>query len=200
LIAKELTLSVASEQFTPLTTRLARSAARSTWPVPESLALRRVRRSHRGTFIDPENPAAALIGLVRATGFAMLMALAGCQPDPPPATPTAPASSETSAPAPLPAAPLPAATPVPSVALPSVVPPGPTYECELSGSRTPIEYADGVETLCRRHPEMGPCQYERDACRRRGGRVYKTANGEEVTAAVEAEYDRKVRRARFQAD
>jgi hypothetical protein len=65
--------------------------------------------------------------------------------------------------------------------------------------RTPIEYVPNVEALCRRHPEMGPCQYERDACRRRGGRVYTSA-GDEVTVAVEAEYDKAVRRVRFQAD
>jgi hypothetical protein len=46
---------------------------------------------------------------------------------------------------------------------------------------------------------MGPCQYERDACRAKQGRVF-TAKGEEVTLAVEAEYDRVVRRVRFQAD
>ena len=79
------------------------------------------------------------------------------------------------------------------------LPPGPIYVCDVAGKRAPIEYTGNVEALCRRHPEMGPCQYERDACRRHGGRVY-TSNGEEVTAAVEAEYDRKVRRVRFQAD
>ena len=79
------------------------------------------------------------------------------------------------------------------------LPSGPIYVCDVSGERTPIEYAANVESLCRQHPEMGPCQYERNACRRRGGRVY-TANGEEVTLAVEAEYDRKVRRVTFQSD
>jgi hypothetical protein len=84
--------------------------------------------------------------------------------------------------------------------LPSTAfPPGPIYACEVAGARAPIEFPGNVESLCRRHPEMGPCQFERDACRRRGGRVY-TSNGEEVTAAVEAEYDRKVMRVRFQGD
>ena len=46
---------------------------------------------------------------------------------------------------------------------------------------------------------MGPCQYERDACRRAGGRVF-TSKGEEVTLTVEAAYDEKVRRVRFQSD
>ena len=68
-----------------------------------------------------------------------------------------------------------------------------------AGERTPIVYEPRVETLCRRHPEMGPCQYERDACRRAGGRVF-TSKGEEVTLTVEAAYDEKVRRVRFQSD
>jgi hypothetical protein len=46
---------------------------------------------------------------------------------------------------------------------------------------------------------MGPCQYERDQCRDKGGRVF-TARNEEVTVAVEAEYDRVVRASRFQGD
>ena len=74
---------------------------------------------------------------------------------------------------------------------------GPLYFCAAQGDRTPIVYEPRVEKLCRRHPEMGPCQYERDACRAKGGRVY-TQKGEEVTMAVEAEYDRVVRRVRFQ--
>ena len=79
------------------------------------------------------------------------------------------------------------------------LPPGPLYTCDVAGTRNAIEYAENVERLCRRHPEMGPCQYERDACRRGGGRVF-TAKGDEVTPAVEAAYDEKVRRVRFQAD
>lgn len=77
--------------------------------------------------------------------------------------------------------------------------PGPLYFCESSSGRKAIDYEPRVEQLCRRHPEMGPCQYERDQCRARGGRVY-TARNEEVTVAVEAEYDRVVRRVRFQGD
>ena len=46
---------------------------------------------------------------------------------------------------------------------------------------------------------MGPCQYEREACRRSGGRVF-AADGTEITAATEAEYDRKVARIRLRAD
>ena len=70
---------------------------------------------------------------------------------------------------------------------------------DVAGVRTPIEYVENVESLCRRHPEMSVCQFERRACRSRGGRVY-TANGEEVTPAIEAEYDRKVQRVTFQSD
>ncbi len=77
--------------------------------------------------------------------------------------------------------------------------PGPLYFCESAAGRAPIDLESRVEQLCRRHPEMGPCQYERNYCRASGGRVY-TARGEEVTLSVEGEYDRVVRRVRFQAD
>ena len=88
----------------------------------------------------------------------------------------------------------------PGVVLPSIdFAPGPLYFCESSSGRGGIDYEPRVEQLCRRHPEMGPCQYARNACRAKGGRVY-TAKGEEVTMAVEAEYDRLVRRVRFQSD
>jgi hypothetical protein len=46
---------------------------------------------------------------------------------------------------------------------------------------------------------MGPCQYERNACRGRGGRVF-AAGGVEITNATEAEYDKKVSRTRFRAN
>jgi hypothetical protein len=46
---------------------------------------------------------------------------------------------------------------------------------------------------------MGPCQYERDLCRRSGGRVF-ASNGLEITQHVEDEYDRKVLRVRFRAN
>ena len=78
-------------------------------------------------------------------------------------------------------------------------PPGPLFFCEEKGTRTAIEYEPRVDALCRRHPEMGPCQYERQVCRAKGGKVF-TARSEEVTMAVEAEYDRVVRRVRFQGD
>lgn len=83
-----------------------------------------------------------------------------------------------------------------------VVPPEAVYACvaERDGQRTQtvIEFAPKVLALCRRHPEMGPCQYERNVCRAGGGRVY-AANGQEITMATEAEYDKRVRRVRFQA-
>jgi hypothetical protein len=121
-----------------------------------------------------------------------LLAVAACQPTPPP-TPTVPPAR--------PAAVAPSSVhPSPSVALPAMdLPPGPIYACDVAGTRAPIVYSDNVETLCRRHPEMGVCQYERDQCRARGGRVY-TAKGDEVSLAVEAEYDKRVHRVRFQAD
>jgi len=130
--------------------------------------------------------------------------LAACQPVPPakvgaPA-PTAPSASAPRAPSS--SGPTPSAAPAApaKIALPSLdFPPGPLYVCATGETRTPIELDARVDALCRRHPEMGPCQYERDACRRRGGRVY-TARGEEVTVAVEAEYDKVVRRVRFRGD
>ena len=67
-------------------------------------------------------------------------------------------------------------------------------------AKTPIEYEPRVERLCRRHPEMGPCQYERNQCRAKAAGAYSRRKGEEVTMAVEAEYDRVVRRVRFQGD
>lgn len=91
----------------------------------------------------------------------------------------------------------------PSVAV--VVPPDVQYVCVVAGQangetrQTAIEFAPNVAKLCRRHPEMGPCQYERDLCRASGGRVY-AAGGVEITLATEAEYDRKVMRVRFKAD
>jgi hypothetical protein len=83
------------------------------------------------------------------------------------------------------------------------VPPGALYVCvvDRDGVRrqTAIEFAPKVGALCARHPEMGPCQYERNACRRTGGRVY-AANGDEITMATEAAYDKKVMRVRFKAN
>jgi len=85
-----------------------------------------------------------------------------------------------------------------------VLPEGAVYVCvvDKQGERlqTVIEFpSPRVRELCRKNPEMGPCRYEREACRRSGGRVY-AANGEEITASTEAEYDKKVLRARFRSN
>lgn len=150
------------------------------------------------------------IRLSRLVAVAAGALLAACQPAPAPspppvakapapppakaeAGPVAPAKRDLAALAP---APLPGVRP----ALPSTdLPPGPIYFCETAGGRNPMALPEGTESLCRRHPEMGPCKYERSACRARGGRVY-TSKGEEVTAAVEAAYDQRVMRVRLQAD
>ena len=65
--------------------------------------------------------------------------------------------------------------------------------------QTAIEFDPKVATLCARAPEMGPCQYERNACRRGGGRVY-AAGGAEITLQTEAEYDKKVLRVRLNGE
>ena len=84
-----------------------------------------------------------------------------------------------------------------------VAPAGAQYVCvsDDRGNRTQtaIEFAPKVAALCKRHPEMGPCQYERDLCRKSGGRVF-AASGQEITRQVEDEYDRKVMRVRFRAN
>ena len=94
--------------------------------------------------------------------------------------------------------------PTPPLSSPAVVvPPGSIYVCvlETGGVRqeTAIEFAPKVGKLCAKHPEMGPCQYERDVCRRSGGRVY-AADGVEITRKTEAEYDKKVLRVRLKAN
>ena len=84
-----------------------------------------------------------------------------------------------------------------------VVPAGALYVCvsEAGGTQrqTGIEYAPKTDALCRQHPEMGPCQYERELCRRGGGRVY-AAGGVEITRETEAAYDKMVMRVRFKAN
>lgn len=64
---------------------------------------------------------------------------------------------------------------------------------------TPIVFDADVERLCRNHPEMGPCRYERKACRQRGGTVL-LANGTEITLRAEEEYDQKVMRFNLKAN
>jgi hypothetical protein len=116
--------------------------------------------------------------------------------------------------APVARVPLPETAPAPSTATPappaskivvSNVPAGTQYVCvgeaAADGSRpqTAIQFDAKVAQLCMKHPEMGPCQYERDVCRRSGGRVF-TADSTEITLATEAEYDKKVIRVRFKGD
>jgi hypothetical protein len=83
------------------------------------------------------------------------------------------------------------------------IPAGAIYACVVGSGDgrtvTAIEFVPKVAKLCAKHPEMGPCQYERDGCRRHGGRVF-AADGKEITAGTEAEYDRKVMRIRMRAD
>jgi hypothetical protein len=100
-----------------------------------------------------------------------------------------------------------APTPSPAIAAPTeppvAIPAGAVYACVVgSGDKrtvTAIEFVPKVAALCAKHPEMGPCQYEREGCRRHGGRVY-AANGQEITRATEADYDRKVMRIQMRAD
>ncbi|MFO1314624.1 MAG: hypothetical protein U1F58_03390 [Burkholderiales bacterium] len=142
---------------------------------------------------------------VRIVVAAAALLVAACQPpvrtvgpeatDPAVARPAGVAAAPATAPAAL-AKPAPPA----SVAMPNrEFLSGPLYYCAVGDARAAIEYEAKVESLCRRHPEMGPCQYERNLCRAKGGRVF-TARGEEVSPGVEAEYDKAVMRVRLQAD
>jgi len=93
---------------------------------------------------------------------------------------------------------------VPPASRPDVTHPGDAiYVCvadKPSGrEQTVIAFAPKVHGLCKRHPEMGPCQYERNQCRAAGGRVY-ARGGAEITLTHEAEYDKKVMRVRFRAN
>jgi hypothetical protein len=104
---------------------------------------------------------------------------------------------------PLAAAPAAPNVPAQPAPLPFPVSASTLYVC-LKGSgdqakQTAIEFAPNVAAVCKRHPEMGPCQYERDLCRKGGGRVF-AANGAEITRQVEDEYDRRVMRVRFRAN
>jgi hypothetical protein len=140
---------------------------------------------------------------------ALAIGLAACAPsrEPAPAAPAAEAAAAAvpdvrSRACPATIAVAPSETPrLPASAI--VVPPGALYVClsEAGGAprQTGIEYEGKTDALCRKHPEMGPCQYERNACRRGGGRVY-AADGTEITLATEAEYDRRVRRVQFKAN
>lgn len=110
----------------------------------------------------------------------------------PPATPEPPTP-----PSPVPA---PGATTASVADPPVVIPAGAVYACvvDSAGERqiTAIQFVPKVAALCAQNPEMGPCQYEREVCRHSGGRVF-AADGKEITKATEAEYDRRVLRARI---
>jgi hypothetical protein len=137
---------------------------------------------------------------------AALVAACGGPPQGPPAAPpgaVAPAPPPSATPgagAPAQAGALPAPA---ALTPPAGLPAGVLYACvnDANAERpvTPIEFAPKVAALCGRHPEMQACQYERQACRRHGGRVL-TADGREITLATEAEYDRQVLRIRLQSN
>ena len=103
-----------------------------------------------------------------------------------------------------PAAPAPEGPPTapPPVVLVEAAP-GAIYVCvtALAGQtrQTPIAFSPQVAELCRKAPEMGPCQYERAVCRRTGGRVF-AVDGTEITLQTEAEYDRRVMRVRMKSN
>ncbi len=85
----------------------------------------------------------------------------------------------------------------------SVTPAGATrYHCvrgaQGAESRAPIAFPENSGRICARFPAMGPCQYERDACRAGGGRVIRF-DGIEITKEVENEYDKQVTRFRLNA-
>jgi len=96
-----------------------------------------------------------------------------------------------------------AAPPSPDPPVPNAAIDGVLYVCVVgtgtTQQRTPIELSASVDKLCRKAPEMGPCQYEREVCRRRGGKVY-TTTGVEITKQVETEYDRRVMRIRMKSN
>jgi hypothetical protein len=153
----------------------------------------------------------------RASGvfFAALVLLlaAGCAPEvakaPLPATPPEDRASAPVVRRPLLETPIPTPpearpgllVPAPEAAI--VLPPNAQYVCvtEAAGLRQQmvIEFSPKVAAMCVKHPEMGPCQYERNACRRSGGRVF-AAEGKEITMATEAEYDKKVMRIRLKSN
>ena len=88
-------------------------------------------------------------------------------------------------------------------AVASVTPEGTTrYECVRgktgAETRATIIFPEKSGRICARFPAMGPCQYERAACRAAGGRVIRF-DGAEITKDVEKEYDKQVQRFRLNA-
>ena len=144
----------------------------------------------------------------------VVLVLTGCASAPAPPTgmvPVTPLQDVAASPVvrvPIAQTPLPAPTPdtekvAAAPLLPVVVPPNTQYVCvtDMQGVRqqTAIEFSPKVGTLCRKHPEMSACKYERSICRRNGGRVF-AANGIEITQLTELEYDKRVLRVVFRAD
>lgn len=88
-------------------------------------------------------------------------------------------------------------------AVAAVTPQGVTrYECVKgkagAETRAAIAFPEQSGRICARFPAMGPCQYEREACRSGGGRVIRF-DGTEITGDVEKEYDKQVQRFRLNA-
>ena len=138
----------------------------------------------------------------------LVVSCGGTQREPVPITPPAEVANAPVARTPVPpsgakapstAAPSSGAIAPPQKLDPKTFPPNSIYVCSKGASLTAIAFDEKVGKLCRTHPEMGPCQYERNLCRGSGGRVY-AADGTEITMATEAEYDKKVMRVRFKAN
>jgi hypothetical protein len=146
--------------------------------------------------------------LAAACAAALFASCSNAPKEPIPITPPAEVAKAPVARVPIPETRPPATPPPasgPSKIVVSNVPSGTQYVCvgepAADGSRpqTAIQFDAKVAQLCMKHPEMGPCQYERDVCRRSGGRVF-TSDSTEITLATEAEYDKKVIRVRFKGD
>ena len=170
--------------------------------------------SYRRSYLPTRRPTRHTSRTGSAFFAAVIVLLAtGCAPEvakaPLPATPLEDRASAPVVRRPLPETPIPtppAAPPgilVPPPEPAIVLPPNAQYVCvtEAAGQRQQmvIEFSPKVAAMCVKHPEMGPCQYERNACRRSGGRVF-AAGGKEITMATEAEYDKKVMRIRLKSN
>ena len=177
----------------PFVMQMAYTCRRMTWQVFTSI---------RRTGADPST-VGKTIGR-SAIAFIVLLTAVACAPSQPERTGTS-ASAKTSE-----VSTLPSVTRSTELAnqTPSPVNSGTSstdglYVCvtQRAGQRTetPIAFEPKVAALCARHPEMGPCQYARETCRQRGGRVF-AANGQEITRQIENEYDRKVMRSRFRSN
>ena len=145
---------------------------------------------------------------------AVALSLAGCAAAPamqkpgPPVTPPheaagSPVVRESVATLPLPLPSPDTEKTMPPPPMPVIVPADTQYVCvtDSQGVRqqTAIEFTPKIGALCAKHPEMGPCKYERNVCRRSGGRVF-AANGVEITQLIEADYDKRVLRVVFRGD